>query len=251
MNQQRLWAIGGAAAVAIAAVGFFTGTRPTADAGPRRDLSLSDPEVESEKAPRYVDLREGRRGPNSHMYEGAFAALHLPPEQASPASPEDRQAAVLARSGRRAYDGAPPTIPHEIDQRRYPDCLTCHEKGATIGGRRAPRMSHERYENCAQCHVVSSAPRPLPKGELLAESSFEGSRSPGIGERAYPGAPPTIPHHTWMRENCNSCHGAGGLHGLSTSHPWRQSCTQCHAPSAVLDQRVQSESPPPWERNTK
>jgi hypothetical protein len=53
--------------------------------------------------------------------------------------------------------------------------------------------------------------------------------------RAYDGAPPTIPHHTWMRENCTSCHGLVTRPGTRTTHPWLTNCTQCHAPSAALD----------------
>jgi cytochrome c-type protein NapB len=56
------------------------------------------------------------------------------------------------------------------------------------------------------------------------------------GVRAYTGAPPEIPHSTWMRETCLACHGGTGAEGLRTRHPQRQSCTQCHAPSAGLNQ---------------
>ncbi|HRC56557.1 MAG TPA: hypothetical protein PKU97_11575, partial [Kofleriaceae bacterium] len=76
----------------------------------------------------------------------------------------------------------------------------------------------------------------LPLQEV-ADSAFVGLPAPGRGERAWPGAPPTIPHTTWMRERCDSCHGVWGASGLRSTHPWRQSCTQCHAPAAALDQR--------------
>jgi cytochrome c-type protein NapB len=56
-----------------------------------------------------------------------------------------------------------------------------------------------------------------------------------------------IPHPTHMRENCESCHGVAGPHGLRTPHAERQSCTQCHAPDAKLDRRP-TESFPPWVR---
>lgn len=247
--ERRLWVVGGAAALAVAAVGYFTGTRPP----PPRDVvpavASAATDLEATRAvPRYADLRSTRRGPNAAIYEGAFEQLRGEPTALESQSPEDRALALEARRSRRAYDGAPPTIPHEIDQRQYPDCLACHEKGATIAGKRAPRMSHVRFDSCTQCHVVGTAPRPLPVGQLLTASEFAGLEAPAGGERAYPGAPPTIPHPTFMREQCSSCHGTGGLHGLRTSHPDRQSCTQCHAPSAVLDQRVRAESPPPWER---
>jgi cytochrome c-type protein NapB len=69
-----------------------------------------------------------------------------------------------------------------------------------------------------------------------AETAFVGVYRAGPGERANPGAPPTIPHHTWMRENCNSCHGLVTRPGTRTTHPWLTNCTQCHAPSAAHDQ---------------
>ena len=36
--------------------------------------------------------------------------------------------------------------------------------------------------------------------------------------------------------NCLGCHGVNGKSGMQTSHPERVSCTQCHAPSAELNQ---------------
>ncbi|MBK6532709.1 MAG: hypothetical protein IPF99_24875 [Deltaproteobacteria bacterium] len=39
-----------------------------------------------------------------------------------------------------------------------------------------------------------------------------------------------------MRGRCESCHGVLSQ-GIRSTHPWRESCTQCHAPSAALDQR--------------
>lgn len=47
----------------------------------------------------------------------------------------------------RAFEGAPPTIPHTIEGRE--DCLMCHKDG--IGG--APKASHPERLNCDQCHV--------------------------------------------------------------------------------------------------
>ena len=68
-------------------------------------------------------------------------------------------------------------------------------------------------------------------------AEFAGEQTTPAGARAYEGAPPTIPHRTLMRENCMSCHGEGGTSAIRTSHPDRQSCTQCHATDASYDQR--------------
>ncbi len=141
-----------------------------------------------------------------------------------------------ARARNRAYDGAPPTVPHPIAQQAWPNCLTCHDRGMRVAANTAPAICHTAMQSCTQCHVVSTAPFPASRRRPSADNTFAGLESAARGERAWPGAPPTIPHATLMRARCASCHGELAL-GLRTRHPWRQSCTQCHAPSAALDQR--------------
>lgn len=141
---------------------------------------------------------------------------------------EMKLAALADRARNRAYDGAPPTMPHPAAEMTDTACLACHGQGLKVGDRVATRMSHAHFSNCTQCHVEQL--------ELPAESAFVGAFRSGPGERASPGAPPTIPHHTWMREDCMSCHGLVARPGLRTTHPWLSNCTQCHAPSAQLDQ---------------
>lgn len=61
--------------------------------------------------------------------------------------------------------------------------------------------------------------------------------------RAYPGAPPRIPHGLTDREfretRCNSCHERGGFvprfgtYTPLTPHPGWSNCLQCHAPDAM------------------
>jgi len=148
---------------------------------------------------------------------------------------ETKLAALADRSRNRAFDGAPPTIPHPVAAQSTASCLVCHGEGLAIGERVATRISHAQLSNCTQCHVESS-PIDLPLASERVENSFAGVYRAGPGERASPGAPPNIPHHTWMRENCTSCHGLVTRPGTRTTHPWLTSCTQCHTPSAVLDQ---------------
>jgi cytochrome c-type protein NapB len=62
--------------------------------------------------------------------------------------------------------------------------------------------------------------------------------------RAYPGAPPRIPHgvtgEELLRGTCNSCHERGGyaprfgLYAPVTPHPQYAQCLQCHVPDAHL-----------------
>jgi cytochrome c-type protein NapB len=231
--------VGAAVVVAFAATGYFAGLREPEM--PERPVA-SDPHAQrAERAPSYGELREARRGANAHMYEGAIASLAeeaLPVKPLPVASPEQRAQAVAQRKTHRAYDGAPPTIPHEIDQREVPGCLACHGEGMKLGTRVAPKISHAPDQSCTQCHVVGDSPRPLARYKDLPGNGFVGLASAGNGARAWPGAPPTMPHPTLMRTDCASCHGPKGPPGLRTSHPDRQNCQQCHGSSAQLDQRT-------------
>jgi cytochrome c-type protein NapB len=109
-------------------------------------------------------------------------------------------------------------------------------------------MSHPQYSNCTQCHVPADGLRSLTEDErLFVANSFEGLGAPGRGSRAYPGAPPTVPHGVFMRQNCMSCHGPDRPNAILSSHPERQNCLQCHAPDATLDnrERLMGGAPPP------
>lgn len=239
--------MGAAVAVAVAVTGYLAGTRRP-EPPERPAVVVAGPQT-NERAPSYSELRDMRRGANGHMYEGAVASLTrqaLPVEPLPVATAEARAQAVAQRKTHRAYDGAPPTIPHDIDQREVPGCLACHAEGMKLGERVAPKISHPPYQSCTQCHVVGESPRPLAQYKDVPGNSFVGVASAGSGARAWPGAPPTMPHPTNMRSECVSCHGPTGLPGLRTSHPQRQNCQQCHGSSAQLDQRF-NETPSPGQ----
>lgn len=239
-------------AAGLAGIGYLAGTRPL----PARDAPIP-PSAHIDgagfaRAPTYTELGSDDRGAIGARQRAAFAAMladrpaiteELPaPDEAA------RLASLEARAALRAYDGAPPRIPHPIDQMETESCVSCHDQGVRIGPTTtAPAMSHQRYSSCTQCHVVDAAPMPgaalaLASGPPI-DSTFVGLAAPERGPRAYDGAPPQIPHPTSMREACASCHGPLA-EGLRTSHPWRQSCTQCHAPSAAFDQVPSSALPP-------
>lgn len=226
--------------LAAAAMGVLTGTRAPQKRDPFIDAQR-DSAASGEAARSYAELRLGRRGPNGAIYSDAFERLRQAgPGLLDPIEPQteaDRQAALAARADRRAYAGAPPVVPHAIDQRSPGACLSCHETGATIGGKVAPAMSHERFPVCVQCHAAAktSVPAVDVPPSVAVETTFAGSSEPGPGQVAWEGAPPTIPHSTLMRENCSSCHGPLGKHGLRTPHPVRTSCTQCHASGSSFD----------------
>jgi nitrate reductase (cytochrome), electron transfer subunit len=239
----RLFHVGAAAAVAVAVAGVLTNFRTTPESHPRHEVRRTLADETAPVAPTYRQLSEMRFSENRRRHADNLVAMAARPPNAQDLPPVDdavRAATLAHRSERRAYDGAPPVIPHPIDQGSYPNCTACHSTGMMVGNRFAPAMSHPVYASCTQCHapVTGGFPFAIGSDGPPVDNTFAGTRAPDHGERAWPGAPPTIPHRTWMRENCSSCHGAVSS-GIRSSHPYRQSCTQCHAPSAALDQRSQ------------
>lgn len=231
-----------AVAFGVATIGLVSGVRGTGrDVGSYAAASAR-PAAEPARARSYRDMRETAYGPNAALPASWWHALRRPDVFAPVVQTAvDRDAALARRAARRAFEGAPPIIPHEIDQLAIPACLTCHERGAVIAGLTAPAMSHRVMGSCVQCHAVAAEPRgagTTAPVEPPVANDFVGARGPHGGARVWPGAPPTIPHTTWMRDRCDSCHGVFGKLGMKSTHPWRASCTQCHALSAALDQRA-------------
>lgn len=236
--------------VGLAGIGYLAGTRPLPPRGPTIPPSTETLAASGlARAPSYAELGSDDRGAIGARQRAAFEVMLADRPAASEelAAPgEDaRLASLEARVALRAFDGAPPRIPHSIAQMETAECATCHGSGVRITpGLTAPAMSHEPFASCTQCHVVDAPPMPGAERALLTgppiDTGFAGLEAPQSGPRAYPGAPPQIPHPTRMREACVSCHGTLA-EGLRTSHPWRQSCLQCHAPSAAFDQRPRSE----------
>ncbi|MEQ9617095.1 MAG: hypothetical protein RLN60_03575 [Phycisphaerales bacterium] len=228
--------------VVLSFVGFFVGI---GNPIPQSQLSQGSPGAglspANEDAPpavAYAHMDVKLNGPN-RAWRTSLDHLVLENENQFAieiASPETKRAALAERETRRAYNGAPPTVPHTIDQSSSVVCVACHREGLRAEGVLAPRMPHPFYASCTQCHV-SETPPPV-SATMAITNTFRGAPAPFEGERAWPGAPPTIPHTTLMRDDCLSCHGFTGDPGIRTSHPWRQSCTQCHAPSAELNQRI-------------
>ena len=230
------------AVISLAIAGFFTGLqspmKTTQSVPPLRveNRETAHPAtVESGVIPatHYSDMPNATRARQSHTMLTSLKSSTDPLAELK-IEPEDKLQALTRRDENRAYNGAPPTIPHPIDQISDASCVACHAKGAKTESLRIPQMSHQHLSNCTQCHV-EKAPRHL-EPIVFRENSFNGLEAPQAGPRAFAQAPPQIPHATWMRSNCMSCHGTTGLHGIRTTHPWRNNCQQCHAPAAKLDQ---------------
>lgn len=239
----RLLHLSLAAVIGMAFVGFFVGLRQGAPSPEMKPIEHRAAAAHPQAIPAtaYRDFDRRRLGPNRE-WTSTLGDLKQPaidlfskPER----SEEGRRETLAARSRRRAFDGAPPVVPHPIDQRSTASCLACHGDNIAIGTSpqqvvRATKMSHGMLGNCTQCHVEQRA----AELESLEQPGnlFAGKPAPLGGHRAWNGAPPTVPHTTFMRESCLSCHGPTGADPIRTTHAWRTNCLQCHAPSAVLDQ---------------
>ncbi len=163
----------------------------------------------------------------------------IPEERSNPIAVVDKLAARVRsmeeRAALRAYEGAPPVIPHAIADLNIQTCRSCHASGLRAGDKVARMVSHTYLTNCTQCHV-EAAPT-ITDDDPAAGNLFAGLRPSGYGgTRAWAGAPPVIPHTTFMRTNCVSCHGEHGYDGWRPDHLSRTNCVQCHAPAAQFDQ---------------
>ena len=224
--------------LSLTLVGFLVGIKEPAPmerttergVSAHRDRNVPD-------AARYADISKGAIRP--HLSKSDLSTLMF--AKSGPFEPvvrtdEMKMLTLEDRSRTRAFDGAPPTIPHPVDFMQSANCIACHGAGLRIGDKLATKISHPFMTNCTQCHVESARPEFASVTSPLPENAFIGIARSGPGERAWLGAPPTIPHTTWMRQDCTSCHGLVARPGIRTTHPWLTNCTQCHAPSAVLDQ---------------
>ena len=223
--------------LSITLVGFLRGIkeptpveRPSAGPAARHDRDVPN-------AVRYSELSKGSLRPGDSKSNLGTIVLNNPgPFEPVVRTEEMKMKALEDRNRWRAFDGAPPVIPHPVDFMQTTNCIACHGTGLRIGDKLATKISHPYMTNCTQCHAESARPEFDQFATAVPDNTFIGKFRAGPGERAWLGAPPTIPHSTWMRQDCASCHGVVARPGIRTTHPWLTNCTQCHAPSAALDQ---------------
>lgn len=131
-----------------------------------------------------------------------------------------------SRNELRAYEGAPPVIPHGVAELGRESCMSCHAEGdavTTAGGRRAPKTPHPTWNNCQQCHVEQKT------RDVFQPSTFIALRQHDVPEAGQRLSPPYIPHRLQDRENCRACHlSPTAPPQLIPAHGDRTNCRQCH-----------------------
>jgi cytochrome c-type protein NapB len=174
---------------------------------------------------------------------GMYARVSRAAEYAAMPKEPNRRRTLAVYYSRRAYPGAPPVIPHRVDEGEAfgKACLSCHGSGgwAPRFEAYAPVTPHPEMLSCRQCHLPTLS-APGGEGRVRESEAVRGSISdwrsfapPPLHRAAMPGSPPPIPHALQMRENCRACHaGPGAVAELRTTHPERVSCRQCHALAA-------------------
>lgn len=127
---------------------------------------------------------------------------------------------LIERKKLRAYDGAPPRIPHPVQPNiAYISCNNCHH----VGSHHGPNNLHKDQENCYQCHV------PITTDSLFKRNEYVGYFNYEKQDRAQPLGPPYIPHRVQDRQKCHICHTAdGSQEALKPRHGHLENCTGCH-----------------------
>lgn len=139
---------------------------------------------------------------------------------------------IMTYLRRRSYPGAPPVIPHEVDENALnkSNCQSCHEEGGYVKKFEAyapvtPHRNDEMKQSCRQCH------QPKNTDKLFRETDWKTVTPPGNERSGLSSAPPQIPHDLQYRSFCLSCHaGPAAVDSIRTDHPERSNCRQCHQP---------------------
>lgn len=161
---------------------------------------------------------------------GLLGSLGCRRQAQAPVTPD--LTATTTRAARRAFDGAPPVIPHKSLGAECSVCHTSTGKAVAHHGY-APANPHSalgNFHHCRQCHLFQR-----DEGEFV-DNQFVGLEQVITpAERLFPGAPPVIPHEMTTRENCQACHaGPAARPEIRCTHPERANCKQCHLPTSSV-----------------
>lgn len=180
----------------------------------------------------YVPIENDNPTPLIPSETGVFERSEYALEYANMPIDKAHQRSLKDYYKNRAFHGAPPTIPHDVEDDRNMgenSCLKCHQNGGFVSKFKAyaPVAPHPDMINCRQCHV------PENTQTLFKGTNFHKVRAPEVGiNNALDGSPPVIPHQIQMHENCLSCHaGPSAPKEIRVSHPERINCRQCHVPN--------------------
>lgn len=219
----------------------------------------------AEAAVSYAEMRRTPRGKSSGLEQDL--------EPMRKASADDKvffegaatNIDLIRRAKLRAFEGAPPVIPHSIRQDYVPECLACHGARLVFRERPARPICHDEHTNCTSCHVQrAGGPRVAEAAEVdprAVPNSFVGLLKQ-IGGTTAATEPPQIPHRTAFRERCAACHGedgpGAGHHPVNfalerelppsfvLSLTGRLTCRTCHEPSPRIPamEAASAASPP-------
>lgn len=188
--------------------------------------------LQSEQQSATLTQGSGSDAPSIPIEAGVFArsnqALTYLESASQPGAEIDTPRQLANFQERRAYEGAPPIIPHTVlEENSFGEnsCLQCHASGGYSPQFEAyaPVVPHPELVSCRQCHVA------VQTTELFDESDWQGVGAPQIDQAALLGSPPPIPHALQMRENCLACHaGPAAAEEIRVTHPERVNCRQCH-----------------------
>ena len=180
----------------------------------------------------YIPIKKNTTIPIIASESGVFQRSKFALEYANMPIDENHERSINTYYNNRAYHGAPPSIPHKVENERNMgenNCLKCHENGGFTEKFKAyaPITPHPEMVNCRQCHV------PQQTQTVFKKSNFKKGTIPFVGiNNALEGSPPVIPHQLQMRENCLACHaGPSAPKEIRVSHPERINCRQCHVPN--------------------
>ena len=180
----------------------------------------------------YIPIDNSHSTPVIPVESGVFQRSDYALDYANMPVDEAHQRTLDKYYNNRAFNGAPPSIPHPVKEELSMGentCLQCHQNGGFTEkfNAYAPVAPHPEMINCRQCHVAQNSQT------IFKDSNFKKSAVPLVGiNNALQGSPPVIPHQIQMRENCLACHaGPSAPKEIRVTHPERINCMQCHVPN--------------------
>ena len=107
----------------------------------------------------YIPLEVVNDNPLIPSESGVFERSKFALDYAKMPVDKNHQRSLNSYYSNRAYPGAPPSIPHDIEQDNTigeNSCLKCHENGGFVQklNSYAPVTPHPKMVNCRQCHVI-------------------------------------------------------------------------------------------------